>query len=257
MYVISKLFTAFILPPGGFILLLVAAFLFFKRYKLVFLSLAILLYLSSTPFLTRPLLLSLEHPFIKAPLNVKADAVIVLGGGVYQGQERLPLGSDAFKRAMHGLMVAKTNNLPLFYSGGGPKKMSEGEGFEIAMKTLSGGLGVEIPKIQTLHEGFGIMSEGKSLDTYENAKFTLEKLKEQGIKNPTIVLVTSAYHMKRSLALYNHFGFTVIPSATDFKLDYPAVETWRNYLPSMGSFMAGYIALHEYAGLFSLKLRGL
>ena len=237
--------------------MVVAATLFFKRYKLIFFTLAVLLYLLSTPFLTRPLLRSLEQPFLKASLHVKADAVVVLGGGVYQGQEGFPLSSDAFKRAMHGLVVAKTNNLPLFYSGGGSKSLSEGEGFERTMQTLAKGLNLSIPRLSSLHQGFGIMSEGKSLDTYENATFTLATLKEQGIKNPTIILVTSAYHMKRSYALYKHFGFTVIPSATDFKLDYPALTSWQHYLPSMGAFMQGYIALHEYAGLFSLKLRGL
>jgi len=79
---------------------------------------------------------------------------------------------------------------------------------------------------------------------------------DEGIKNPTIFLVTSAYHMKRAVKLYNHFGFTVIPAATGFKISNRPKNSWA-YLPNMKAFKQSYTALHEYAGLLSLTLRGI
>lgn len=103
---------------------------------------------------------------------------------------------------------------------------------------------------------FGLYVEDKSLDTYENAKLSKKVLNDIGIYKPTIILVTSAFHMHRSKLLYEHFGFTVIPAATDFKLSQSPKNMW-DYFPSMGALKKSYTALHEYAGILSLWLRGI
>ena len=257
IYLISKLFTAFVLPPGGIITLLVVTSFFVKRYKYIFLFFASLLYILSLSPIADFLLRPLEKPFLKKSLHVNADAVVVLGGGVRDSSIGFLLHSDAFKRGMQGLLVAKKNNLPLFYSGGGKKLTKENDGFNQTIKLLGKNLGFKTPTCKDLKSGFCIASEGKSLDTYENALFTKQSLLNEGIKNPKIALVTSAYHMRRSIKLYEHFGFDVLPCAIDFKLDDEPLRTWRDYLPDFWALQASYIALHEYAGLLSLKLRGL
>lgn len=98
--------------------------------------------------------------------------------------------------------------------------------------------------------------EDKSLDTYQNAEFSKVAFEKAGLKEPTIYLVTSAYHMKRSIRLYEHFGFKVIPAATNFKINHRAKDMW-DYLPNAHSLYKSYIALHEYVGLLSLKVRGI
>jgi uncharacterized SAM-binding protein YcdF (DUF218 family) len=62
--------------------------------------------------------------------------------------------------------------------------------------------------------------------------------------------------MKRSSVLYEHFGFNVIPAATAFKISTREKNGW-DYLPNIWALEKSYIALHEYAGLLSLKLRGI
>ena len=98
-----------------------------------------------------------------------------------------------------------------------------------------------------------LKTENKSLDTYENAKYSKKLFKDLNIKNPTILLVTSAYHMKRATKLYEQFGFKVIPIPTDFKISYEEKTLW-DLLPNIGAFKKSYIALHEYFGLLSLYL---
>lgn len=54
-----------------------------------------------------------------------------------------------------------------------------------------------------------LKGEGCSRTTYENAKFTAEALKPQGVQR--ILLVTDAPHMLRSILTFQSFGFSVIP----------------------------------------------
>ena len=58
--------------------------------------------------------------------------------------------------------------------------------------------------------------ETKSLNTYENALHTRQILDKNGISH--IVLVTSAVHMPRALALFEKQGFSVIPAPTDYNV---------------------------------------
>jgi len=249
IYIVSKLFTYLVLPPGIFILLLLLASFYAKKFKFIFLLGAFGFYALSNSFVADILLTPLETPYnVTLDKTLKADAVIVLAGGSVAGSANLPLANDAYKRAVWGLMIAKQTNLPLYFSGAGLyKKYTEADAFNDSVNEIKTNLQVE---------DISLHVENKSLDTYQNAKFSKELFKEQGIENPTIFLVTSAYHMKRSVKLYKNFGFNVIPAATGFRISNKPKNNW-DYLPNMGAFQKSYVALHEYAGLLSLILRGI
>jgi len=248
-FIVSKLFTYLVLPPGIFILFLLLASFYAKKLKFIFLLSSFSLYALSNMFVADILLMPLETPYnVTLDKSRKADAIVVLGGGSIVGSANLPLSNDAYKRAIWALMIAKQTNLPLYFSGAGLyKKYTEADAFTDSVNEIKNNLHV---KNISLHV------ENKSLDTYQNAKFSKQLLKEQGIENPTIFLVTSAYHMKRSIKLYRHFGFNVIPAATDFKISNIPKNNW-DYFPNIGAFMKSYIALHEYVGLMSLYIRGI
>jgi uncharacterized SAM-binding protein YcdF (DUF218 family) len=259
IYIVSKLFTYLVLPPGIFIIFFVIASFFTKKFKFIFILTALSFYALSNSYVSDFLLKPLERPFNKTlDKTTKVDAVIVLGGGSIVGSANLPLANDAYKRALWGVMVAKKQNLPLLFSGAGfYKKYTEADAFLDSMQEIQDNLHVEMNISKSLHvNSFSLHVEDKSLDTYQNAKFSKEKFTELGIDKPTIYLVTSAYHMKRSIKLYEHFGFRVIPAATGFRLSNKAKNNW-DYLPSIGALHDSYTALHEYAGLFSLTLRGI
>ena len=220
-----------------------------KKFKAIFFLFALSFYLLSNSYVADWLLKPLENPYNK-PLHVnqKADAVIVLGGGSVPGSANLPLSNDAYKRAVWGLMIAKQTNLPLYFSGAGTyKEYTEADAFMDSINEIKNNLGVE---------NLPLHVETKSLDTYENAKFSKQMFTKQGINKPTIFLVTSAYHMKRSIKLYKHFGFEVIPAATGFRIEHRPKDIW-DYLPNMRALEKSYTALHEYAGLLSLIVRGI
>ena len=194
------------------------------------------------------LLSPLENPYNK-PLSFckDVDGVVVLGGGKTKGANNLPLLADAFKRAIYGLMIAKKEKLPLVFTGGGlSKRYSESQAFIETMDELSSSFGIKLDKKK-------IFLESKSLNTYQNAKYTRKIFEKMGIKKPIVYLVTSAYHMKRAIIIFKKFDFKVIPAATDFKIDHRKYNFY-DFLPQMGAFRKSYIALHEYFGIFYIKL---
>ncbi|MFK5881773.1 MAG: YdcF family protein [Sulfurospirillum sp.] len=259
VYIVSKLFTYLILPPGIFILLFFLAAFYAKKFKRFFIFCAFCFYLLSNTIVANFLLQPLEKPYEKGfSKDVQANGVVVLGGGNIIGSKNLSLTSDAYKRVMYGLMIAKSQNLPLVFSGGGlGNQESESASFLRCLREMKKNLAFDFTFSKKIEKRkFSILVEDKSIDSFQNAKFTKAKFSKMGIKNPIVYLVTSAYHMRRAVELYRHFGFKVIPSATDFKISKKETIFW-DYFPQMDAFYHSYEALHEYAGLLSLKLRDL
>ncbi|WP_041955882.1 YdcF family protein [Sulfurospirillum arsenophilum] len=259
VYILSKIFTYVVLSPVIFIFLLFVSALFTKKFRKTIGLFALSFYLLSTFIVAEALLTPLEKPFNTILTELNVDSVIVLSGGNIPASANLPLGPDATKRALWGLMLAKSYSLPLLFSGGGAEEYKESDAFIEFIQEMSQTLGFESRFTQNLTlNNFSIYVEDKSLDTYENAKFSKSIFETSGIQNPKICLVTSAYHMERSMKLYKHFGFQVTPCATDFKLGPTSKEiTFFHFVPNFQSLYLSYTALHEYAGLLSLKIRGI
>jgi len=239
MYILSKLFTYLCLPPGIFIILLLLATIYAKKFKWLFFTGAITLYLISI----KPVSNLLLEPLENIPTsNQKANLVVVLSGGS-NSNDILKSSPDAFKRLAYGIILAKQDNLPLLFTGGGITKPTEADNakkdIELFEKTFNF-------KLKTYYED-------KAIDTVGNAKWTLKLIQENNLSK-NIYLVTSAYHMKRSIIIFKHFGFNVIPKPVGFFVS--PTQTWYDYLPNMGSLEHSYKAIHEYFGILSLYLRG-
>ena len=108
-----------------------------------------------------------------------------------------------------------------------------------------------------------LILEKDSLNTYENALFTKAILDAEGISS--IILVTSASHMPRSVGIFEKQGLEVIPAPTDYSVTQADWEQlWKpdfvaqifNAIPNVGSLSATTIALKEYIGILIYTLRG-
>jgi len=86
--------------------------------------------------------------------------------------------------------------------------------------------------------------ETESRNTTENARFTADILQERGIQR--ILLVTSALHMPRSVALFERQGLEVIPAATDHEVRPEPV--WRQWMPSTDALDGSGRAIKEIVG---------
>ena len=246
MFILKKIITFSILPPGIFIVLLLLGAIFLKkRLKLLVVSLAILLYVFSIEPTKDLFLLPLENTFAPPPVNtVKIyDAYVVLGGGVYDNApdidgKGIP-GEDALGRIVCAFRLFRLFKKPIIFSGGNiGERIAESE----AAKRLLLSLGVN---------GSYILPEGRSKDTFENAKYVKELAGQHKITK--IVLITNAYHMKRSKMLFDKHFKEVLPFPTGYKTSRIKYDVF-SYLPNACNMAIISIAIKEYLGIIFYKI---
>ncbi|MCP3869384.1 MAG: YdcF family protein [Gammaproteobacteria bacterium] len=250
-YLLSKILPLLVYPLGlAFVLLPLAILLAWKRRGVSALLLGGLgvsvLWISAMPATSRYLRSPLEAPF--PPLSVEetshADAIVVLGGAVGEIDYSRSLFSlsDASDRVLHGLRLYKAGRAPLLILSGGsaPGVVPEAE----VMVQILAELGV--PR-------GSMLSETKSRNTYENAVYTRELMRDRGIER--VLLVTSAFHMGRALATFRSQGIDAIPAATDYDRLAKAHEI-LNWLPDAKALYRTTLVLKEYLGMLVYRLRG-
>jgi len=237
-FFLKKALSYLVLPPGLFLLLFLLLGLLSKKLvrKLAFLS-ALLLYLVSVEPFKDLLYYPLEAPF-KRPAVGEAQAIVVLGGGVYNNGY---LKASSYKRLITAFLLHRETGLPLILSGGASlKAIPEAK----VMKKLLKSFGVDEDKVY---------AELKSRDTGENAKFVKEVCKR--LKCRRVYLVTSAFHMRRAKRLFEREGFEVLPYPTDFRFE--GVYNLYSLFPKYSVFYDSSVALREYLALLFYALRGL
>ncbi|WP_461829829.1 YdcF family protein [Aquifex sp.] len=237
-FFLKKLISYFILPPGIFIVIFLIFYLFSKNKFLKKLALfsAVSLYLISIEPFKDLLYIPLEKPY-KIPENPRGDAIVVLGGGVYNSGR---LKASSFKRLITGFVLHKKTGLPIILSGGAAiSVIPEAKIMKELLKTF----GVD--------EEY-IYAELNSRDTGENARYVKRVCERIGCER--IILVTSGFHMRRAEALFKKEGFEVVPYPTDLKFE--GRYNVYSLFPKYSVFYDSAIAIREYIGLLFYKLTG-
>lgn len=247
IFIFKKALTPFFLPPGIFVsLLLLSGYVFFRRKKRkaarIHIILGLVLWFFTIAPVSDSLLSSLESG-IKIPDNPKGDIIILLGGGVYEGADDLTgIGApseEMLTRIITAVRLQKKLDIPIIVSGG----------------SVFTGKKAEAPIVKRFLIDLGVpdnmvIVEDKSRDTIENAKYSLELCKRFDYKDP--VLVTSAFHMKRSVMSFAKVGLKVMPVPTGFKTWPDKKYVWEDYLPHRIEGM--FLGMREYMGLFFYKI---
>lgn len=250
---LSTFVNAVFLPPGVLIIAMVAGLVLAlagkrKAGAVVTALSVLLLYVLSTGVSARLLLAPLESAYPAVDLTEEGRAklagatVVVLGGGLV---ERSPeegmkgsLGVESGKRMGYGLRIAAASGLPLVFSGGNVYAEPGMESEADAARRYAANWGRAVD----------CSFEGKSHTTRENARFVARDYRPR-----RVVLVTSAYHMKRAVLSFRKEGIEVVPAPTDYKLrsGLPSVIDW---LPDPLNFYHSCRALHEYLGLVEYSI---
>ena len=97
-----------------------------------------------------------------------------------------------------------------------------------------------------------LLLDNISRNTVENARFTSQLCEQNGFKK--IILVTSAYHMPRSVALFRREGVDVIPYPTDYLTNRTLVLDAFAFTPNHHSVSHAAIAIKEYLGMLAVKM---
>ena len=88
-----------------------------------------------------------------------------------------------------------------------------------------------------------ILVEGESQNTVQNAAYTARILKEHGLERP--ILVTSAFHMKRSVLNYEKLGIEVVPYPTDYMTNRHPIFHCVKLAPSADALRTNATVLQE------------
>ncbi len=260
--VLSKLLPLFVYPLGLAIVLISVALVAMPHHKgkarkwpklLIGLALSILLVSSSRPA-SDWLVGSLEQQNIPTGNLPKADAIVVLGGGTRPKISPRPWVevAEAGDRIIYGARLFLEGKAPLLIvSGGRAEWLGEGGNPESEdMTAISTALGVPTT---------AIAQDATSLNTRENAVNVKAILQQRGLKN--ILLVTSALHMPRSLAIFRKLEIEAIAAPTDFLTVSNTNEkglagTLFDLLPDAEALKNTTNALKEVVGMIIYRLAG-
>lgn len=244
LYLVKFIYQTFLLPPGSIVILLLGVS--FWQYKKksqknikFFIIIAVILYMVSIPIVCDNLSWSLEGRY-KPPSDVEGDVIIMLGGGSYANTPNLDweghLSGFAANRLLTCVQLYHKLDVPIIISGGQFYKNTRSEA-EIARDIL---LSLDIPEGK-------IIVEKESLNTTQNAMFTKELVDKHGFSKP--ILVTSAFHMERSVRQFNKYNVSVTPYPTDYQTNGVKYISYLDFVPSADSLLKFYLAMKEYIGI--------
>lgn len=214
-FLLSKVFWFFIQPINFvvFFILLGLLALWVDRRRLsawLGMSATLVLILSVWSTLGAVLIHPLEERFKKPAAPEKVAGIIVLGGGfegainfTRHGYE-LNTGGDRFVEA--AILARRYPEAKVVITGGSGNLVIDGEADTDSAPRLLTALGIAPERL---------VLEGKSRTTYENAVFTREMVQPK--PGETWLLVTSAFHMPRSIGLFRAAGFDVTPWPVDYR----------------------------------------
>src|SRR5690606_12335106 len=81
-----------------------------------------------------------------------------------------------------------------------------------------------------------VLMESRSFTTHENAVYTAEKLKQRDIKR--ILLVTSALHMPRAMAVFKKQGISAVAAPSAPQIVVPSDPAFSFWQPNMRALAA-------------------
>lgn len=241
MVYLLKFGAGWVLPPGIFIVLFSALAIYLWRVrgeKLAARWLAVitfLFYLACLPLVSERAMGALEDSYAP-PREVSGDVIIMLGGGAIadvpdiDGTGEL-CGSPA-NRLLTTIRLQRELNVPILLSGGQVFADSGAEA-KIARRVL---LSLGVPDDM-------IFTEENSINTTQNARFSAEILRSHGFRAP--ILVTSAFHMRRSVLNFAKQGIEVTPYPADYQTGKNHVFHYTKLKPDSGALWANVTVLQE------------
>lgn len=230
-----KTLQLFILPSvfAPTLIFLGILLLFFKKRKrgrvLIICGFLSYLVFSSTPtanFLVEGLE-GRHRPLEEEGLGEAEKAVMLLGGK-----------EADILRAVEVLRIAEKNkDVKIFIAGRDPLNAEDRSGQKVKRFLEERGM-----------DGENIRAGGESRTTFENAKSA-----KQFVGEEPFFLVTSAYHMPRSLLTFKKLDMEPIPAPCDFKKE--KRSNFLDFLPDPANLLNSDRALHEYFGMWYYRFK--
>lgn len=247
MFALSHYMQPWLLPPGLNILLVVLGLCIWCYWptvgKIISIVGFISLWLLSTPIVAYNMIDILQNKYAmlqpdSLDNSQPDDAIVVLGGGDSVEAEygyKHTVSDFTLHRLKYTAYLHNKTHLPIIVSGG----------------KSNGSMDAEADLMDSLlQDNYNIkadIKEDKSLTTADESKYIASILKQKQFHG--IYLVTNAWHMPRSVFIFQCLGIKVTPAPMGYYVYGPGYAL-ISFLPNMDALYASSIAIHEFMGLF-------
>lgn len=234
----------FITPMPIYGLVLVAVIAWRKKSR-IWLGVLVWAYLMSIPAIADRAADMLERQYQPiADLEPYRNMPVVLlssGGQRWDPEDGWVnfLANSGWERLLVAVATARKVDGALFIAGGPPKRAGQ-EPIAITMQGVIETMGIDLKQLNV---------ETASTNTYEN----LANLKDQ-LKNEPFIMVTSASHLPRAMAVSRKLGLEAMAQPADYLSG--RVVGIRRFLPSSAALLHWQVILHEVVGLLYYKVKG-
>lgn len=180
------------------------------------------------------------------PAGNKYSCAIVLGGFAGVDQNGDGYFNSSADRFIQTLKLKVTGRVPKILMSGGNGQLIKTTNFQEADYVFSQFKALHIPDSC-------ILVENQSRNTLENAMFSKRILIDKKVPGPYL-LVTSAFHMRRSVYTFKKIGINVTPYPCDFMVgknaltisdfflpDPQALAQWNFYMKEIVGYVAYYL----------------
>lgn len=209
----------------------------------MFLGIAVFLYLSSIPFVSDRIIHTMEKKYTP-PAEARGDVIIMLGGGATSDTPGVNgpghLSGYAANRLLTCAQLYRKLEVPIIISGGSVEGVTGSDA--VVGRRILIGLGVPEDKIIT---------ESESRNTTENANLTKDVLNRYSFKSP--ILVTSAFHMHRSVIQFEKMNIDVVPYPTDYQTNLKTHFILNDLVPNAEALSKINLTVKEYLGILVSK----
>lgn len=248
---LSKFLPLFLYPAGMITLLLVLTLLLWKKRRLAktLLALAlIVLLVGGNKYVAQSMAYSIESMYPPLPAGATADVIVLLGGGTEPNsppRSTVELNS-AGDRVTYTYKLYRDDAAPLLLLSGG------------SIDFLSDSSATPAENMAGLLTMLGVpesalILQNQSENTEQDALFSCRIIKERGFEE--VILVTSAWHMPRSVALFEAQGCRVIPAPADYSI---TESSWQSLLnPSPEEFLINLVPQHSNLSTVSKVMKEL
>lgn len=253
MFFIFSKVLAFLAQPLAIIsMLFIAGWLIRnKRWKKILLTTAfVIFFFCSNAFIATTVMRAWETPVTTfASMTKKYDYAIVLGGVTkinMKPQDRVYFNRGA-DRATHALQLYKLGIVKKIMVSGGSGHL-DGSG------VMEGDNLADFMRLAGVPDE-DIIIENQSKNTHESAVFASNMLsKMDGTKEA--LLVTSGYHMPRSLACFKKAGVNVVPFAAEPLADEYRFDLEELLVPKPEAVMLWQTMIREWVGIVAYWFAG-
>lgn len=251
-FLLSKILDFFITPLSWILICILLSFVVKNaKVKTRFRKASVILLLIFTnPWMVEKVTYAWElTPYSANKITTPYDVGIVLGGSMryYDPVSERVVYSLSVDRLLQGLQLYHDGKIKKILLSGGSGYVNFKDWKEsklIAEVLLKSGVPAE-----------DILLENESRNTYENAIHSAEMLRE-GKNGTKFLLITSAFHMRRSLMCFEKAGLKVEAFPVDTR-SAPHINTLDKIIQPDAECLSQWdMLLHEWIGLVMYKMMG-